>query len=176
MNCSAVVLPAVVGLVLVSCSTTEGRGRVVTPADVESICAENSESTLLVEVHPVPHGDASAAGGSGNGPPSTAPSELPALVQTTADRTTLSLSAEAAQQIVPNDAVSRIVVFHRSQGAAVGAAVGVMGGIAAAVIAAATYSDPCAHSNSFGCVSTSRSGVSTIAGLVVGIPAALIGA
>ena len=58
----------------------------------------------------------------------------------------------------------------------VGVAVGVMLGVVVALLAAATYSDPCAHRTSFGCVEVSRGDRALLAGLGTGIPLSVIGA
>lgn len=88
---------------------------------------------------------------------------------------TLSLSSESAPRMVPVGSVQGIVITHHAEGAGIGAGLGIAAGLVAAVLASATYTDPCAHSTSWGCVQVSERGVATLAGLVVGIPATLLG-
>jgi hypothetical protein len=168
MSSRSLLAVAALGLSVGACSTTKYRGAVVTPAALAGIGAENPDYTLSVEVP----GRATAAGAAS----STELPELARLVDVAPDHTTLALSSEAAARVVSNDSVKRIIVIRRDVGAAAGAGIGVMLGVAAALAVAATYSDPCANSTSWGCVGIPRADVSILTGLVVGIPAALIGA
>jgi len=157
------------GLVLSvgACSTTKYGGPVVNPAAVANIRAENPDATLNVELARSPIAPDVQHG-------SNVP-ELARLVDVAPDHATLTLSSEAAARVVPNDSIERIVVVHRGEGPFVGAGIGAIVGVAAALAGAATYSDPCANSTSWGCVDFSRSDVSLLLGLGVGIPAILIG-
>jgi hypothetical protein len=161
-----IVVPVVsLALALGGCAT-EHAGPVVTSAAVEEIRRANPGDPVEVLVpqempldHDAPRSERHAT-----------------LVAVTPQGVTLKLSAEAAPRVVPVGSVQRIVVTHRAEGAGIGAALGIAAGVVAAIVASATYTDRCAHSTSFGCVQVSESDVATLAGLVVGLPATLLGA
>jgi hypothetical protein len=152
-----------------NCVTTQHRGDVATSAAIETIRQENPGEDLLVEAPA-----AARAGAPTEATPQVA--QLVTLIEVNERSSKLALSSGAAASIVPTESLRRIVVLRRGQGAMAGIAVGVTLGVAAALIAAATYSDPCAHSTSFGCVEVSRGDRALLAGLVIGIPSSLLGA
>jgi hypothetical protein len=151
------------------CVTTKNRGSIATSAAIEAIRDENPGEDLLVEAPAAAR--AGALGGAAQ-----PPAPLVTLIEVNERSAKLALSSGAAASIVPTESLRRVVVIRRGQGAMVGGAVGITLGVAAALIAAATYSDPCAHSTSFGCVEVSRGDRALLAGLVTGIPVSLIGA
>jgi hypothetical protein len=157
-------LPAVV-LVLsaTACSTSRYRGAIVTPSDVANIRAENPDETLRVEIER-PDVVSNARTGAAH-------SELARLVEVTDDHTTLSLSSEASERVVPNDSITRIVVIRRPEGAVEGVGLGALAGVAAAIVAAATYSDASAEHDG----GMYRGETAVVTGLVVGVPAMLVG-
>ena len=125
---------------------TEYAGRVVTPAAVEEIRRAYPGDPIEVFVPLEMPPDAEAASGA------RTPEGCAALAAMTPERVTLSLSSEGAPRMVPVGSVQRIVITHHAEGTGIGAGLGIAAGLVAAVLASATYTHPCAHSTSWGCV------------------------
>jgi hypothetical protein len=149
---------------LAGCWSSQYRGQLATPAEVERIRAENPGRDLTVEFLP------SASEDSEPSP------RLGQIVDEASHSVTLSLSPDGARRVLPNSDVRSIVVVRQAEGALIGAGVGAVLSVAAGLLIAATSTDSCGHTTSWGCVSLGPSGVGALVAAAIAVPATTFGA